>query len=423
VLISSGYPQRHLLAIKPDGQGNVTQTHVAWRTKDGAVYVPSLTSVDDYVLTTSTAGATYCFEAATGKVLWKEELGKQYPSPVVANGLVYIPNDEGVINVIKPGPTFVRVAQNDIAEKTNASPAISDGQIFLRGDKHLFCIGTRTNGPATSVASQPTLFVVVEQTEQLMTRPWMPDVQPASDPNLPTLFAVGDSTVRTGSKGDGANGQWGWGAPIADFFDRTRINVENRAWGGTSSRTFRTLGFWDKVLADLKPGDCVIMQFGHNDSSPVNDRRRARGTIKNAGDETEEIDNLLTGKHEVVHSYGWYLRQFIRDARAKGATSIVCSPIPRNRWQDGNVGRSSGDYGQWAAEAARAEGAYFIDLNEIIADRYEAMGEEEVTALYFGPGERTHTNAAGALRNATCVVEGLKMLAECPLTAYLKESK
>ena len=110
--------------------------------------------------------------------------------------------------------------------------------------------------------------VVVKQTEQLMTRPWMPDAQPESDPNLPTLFAIGDSTVRTGSKGDGANGQWGWGAPIADFFDRTRINVENRAWGGTSSRTFRTLGFWGKVLADLKPGDYVIMQFGHNDSSP-----------------------------------------------------------------------------------------------------------------------------------------------------------
>jgi len=150
LFISSGYPQRHLLAIRPDGQGNVTKTHVAWRTKDGAVYVPSLTAVDDYVLTTSMAGVTYCFEAATGKLLWKEELGKQYPSPVVASGRVYIPNDEGVINVIKPGPTLVRLARNDIEEKTNASPAISDGQIFLRGDKHLFCIGKRASESASA---------------------------------------------------------------------------------------------------------------------------------------------------------------------------------------------------------------------------------------------------------------------------------
>ncbi len=141
VFISSGYPQRHLLAICPDGTGNVTQTHVAWRTTEGAAYVPSLTLVDDHLLTTNTAGQAHCFEAAAGTLLWKENLGKQYPSPVVANGLVYIPNDAGVVNVIKPGPTFERIAQNDLGEKTTASPALSAGQIFLRTDKHLFCIG------------------------------------------------------------------------------------------------------------------------------------------------------------------------------------------------------------------------------------------------------------------------------------------
>lgn len=262
--------------------------------------------------------------------------------------------------------------------------------------------------------------VVVEQTEELMTRPWMPNVQPASNPNLPTLFAIGDSTVRTGSKGDGANGQWGWGAPLADFFDRTRINVENRAWGGTSSRTFRTLGFWDKVLVKLRPGDYVIMQFGHNDSGALNDNRRARGTIRGSGDEIEEIDNLLTGKHEVVHTYGWYVRQFIIDARAKGATCIVCSPVPRNRWRDGKVFRSSNDYGRWAAEAARAEETPFIDLNAIIADSYDKMGPAKVTGLYFPANEHTHTNAAGAMHNAICVITGLRALGDHPLTKYLK---
>lgn len=141
IFISSSWPERHLLAIKPDGKGNVTETHVAWRTKEGAYYVPSPVCVGDYLLTTMTSGQVYCFEAATGKVLWTQNLGKQYPSPVLANGLVYLPNDEGVITVIKPGRSFERVAQNAIGERMNASPAISNGQIFLRGDKHLFCIG------------------------------------------------------------------------------------------------------------------------------------------------------------------------------------------------------------------------------------------------------------------------------------------
>jgi len=141
ICISSSWPERHLLAIRPDGQGNVTDTHVAWRTKDGAYYVPSPVCVGEYLLTTMTSGEVYCFEAATGKVLWKEKLGKQYPSAVVANGLVYMPNDEGVVTVIKPGRTFERVAQNAIGERMNASAAISNGQIFLRGAKHLFCIG------------------------------------------------------------------------------------------------------------------------------------------------------------------------------------------------------------------------------------------------------------------------------------------
>jgi len=150
VFISSGFPKRHLLAIRPDGQGNVTQTHIAWRTTEGAAYVPSLTSTGDYVLSTNTAGWVHCFEAATGKLFWKQKLGKQYPSPIVANGLVYILNDDGVTNVIKPGPEFVCVAQNSVGERTRASLAVSEGQFFLRGDAHLFCIGNRTNEPASA---------------------------------------------------------------------------------------------------------------------------------------------------------------------------------------------------------------------------------------------------------------------------------
>jgi len=141
VLISSAWPQRVLMAINPDGSGDVTESKVVWQTKEGAYYVPSPVCTDDYLFSTMTNGKVYCIEIATGKILWSETLGKQYSSPVLAGGLVYMPNDDGVITVIKPGPTFEVVAKNQIGERMNASPAISNGKIYLRGDKHLFCVG------------------------------------------------------------------------------------------------------------------------------------------------------------------------------------------------------------------------------------------------------------------------------------------
>lgn len=273
----------------------------------------------------------------------------------------------------------------------------------------------------TVVKYEPNVFV--KQVEQWLTAPWMPDVQPNPDSTKPTLYVIGNSTVRNGTKGDGSNGQWGWGAPIADFFDRSLLNVENKAWGGTSSRTFRSLGFWDKVYPFLKKGDYVIMQFGHNDSNPLNDERRARGTINGNGEETEEIDNMLTGKHEIVHTYGWYIRQFIKEMKDKGATPIVCSLIPRNHWTDWKINRSIDSYAQWAKQAAEQEGATFIDLNTLISDQYDAIGQTRVTNLYFPKDETTHTNAVGAQMNAFCVVQGLKELKDFSLNDYLKVVK
>jgi outer membrane protein assembly factor BamB len=140
VLVSSAWPVRNLVAIKPDGQGDVTKSHVIWQSREGAYYVPSPVCTDEYLFTTMTTGQVHCLEVATGKILWKEDLGMQYSSPVLANGLIYMPNDEGVITVIKPGPKFEYVAKNPIGERMNSSPAISKGKIYLRGYQHLFCI-------------------------------------------------------------------------------------------------------------------------------------------------------------------------------------------------------------------------------------------------------------------------------------------
>src|SRR6267154_846176 len=109
----------------------------------------------------------------------------------------------------------------------------------------------------------------------------------------PTLFIIGDSTVRNRTKD-----QQGWGDPLAAHFDKAKIKVENRALGGRSSRTFLTEGLWDKVAAELKPGDFVLMQFGHNDGGSLT-QSRARASLKGTGEETQEVEIAPTGKKEV----------------------------------------------------------------------------------------------------------------------------
>ncbi len=232
---------------------------------------------------------------------------------------------------------------------------------------------------------------------------------------LPTLFLVGDSTVRNGY-GDGANGQWGWGEPLVNFFDLSRINVVNRAIGGRSSRTYITEGHWDDTLALMKSGDIVLFQFGHNDSGPLDDTARARGTLPGVGEDSREIENPILKRHETVHSYGWYMRKYVANTLAKGAIPILCSPVPRKTWKDGKVVRNADNYGGWAREVAQQQHVAFIDLNEIIARRYDALGEEKVEALFADP--HTHTSRMGAELNAECVVAGLKGLPKDPVAQY-----
>lgn len=235
------------------------------------------------------------------------------------------------------------------------------------------------------------------------------------NPRKPVLYIIGDSTVRNGS-GKGENLQWGWGNFIASYLDTSRIEIQNRAIGGRSSRTFITEGRWEAILEELQPGDFVLMQFGHNDAGPLDDTARARGTIRGTGEESREIYNPITKKQEVVHTYGWYMRRYVLDAKAKGAEAIICSPVPRNSWKDGKVPRSDESYGKWARETAEATDAYFIDLNNRVAEKYEALGAEKVAAFF--PADHTHTNRAGAELNAATVMEEIQKLSACGLNQY-----
>lgn len=236
----------------------------------------------------------------------------------------------------------------------------------------------------------------------------------------PTLYIIGDSTVKAGA-GKGENDMWGWGTLLPTYFDTTRIAIENQAIGGRSSRTFLTEGRWEKILPKFKKGDFLLIQFGHNDDWPLNDTLRARGTIKGIGEEMEEIDNVITKKHEVVHTFGWYLRKYANEAKAKGVTVILCSLVPRNNFDDsGKIKRPVPYYPQWTKQVAEQSNAAFIDLHELTAQVYEAIGSEKVKERFFTPKDNIHTNRVGADLNAQKVVEGVKTLKKNQLKRYLK---
>lgn len=224
---------------------------------------------------------------------------------------------------------------------------------------------------------------------------------------LPTLWIAGDSTVKNNQ------GQMrGWGQDIGSFLDETKIQVVNRAIGGRSSRTFFTEGRWDEMLAAIKPGDIVLVQFGHNDVGPLDARGKFRGSIKGIGDETEQVTQP-DGSIETVRSYGWYLKHFARTAKAKSATVVLCSPVPHKKFE--------GDWKEWRGwvkDCAAEEGVLFLDLTELIASRYAAMDRAKVDSFFAD--ERTHTNAEGAAFNARAVIDGLKALPESPLAKYLR---
>jgi len=242
--------------------------------------------------------------------------------------------------------------------------------------------------------------------EQLSVAPSQP-----LNPLLPTIFIVGDSTARN-------QADLGWGDHFAPLFDTRRVNVANRAIAGRSTRTFIKEGAWDKVLAEMKAGDFVLLQLGHNDGGDL-DGTKPRGSLKGLGEESKEV-TLLDGSIETVHTYGWYLRKFIGDARAQHATPILLSLTVRNIWKNGSDGKPHIErdmgYDVLMRQLATDQQVAFVDMSNLEADRLEAMGPAKAALLF--PKDHTHTSAEGAQRNAETVVLALRQ-SHSPLERYL----
>ncbi|WP_407934587.1 GDSL-type esterase/lipase family protein [Hallella sp.] len=219
----------------------------------------------------------------------------------------------------------------------------------------------------------------------------------------PVLFLVGNSTMRNGTKGDGSNGQWGWGYYASQYFNGNKITVENQALGGMSTRTFyRKL--WPDVRKALRPGDWVIISIGHNDNGPF-DSGRARAVIPGTSDDSLAVTIKETGEHEVVYSYGGYLRRYIAECRQAGAHPILMSLTPRDDY-DATTGKivrkpQTG----WAAVVAAEEGVPFVDLNEISGRKLDSYSHWKEKYHFYG--DHIHTSYWGAQMNARSAAEGL----------------
>lgn len=146
LFMTAGFPEFHMLAIRPDGRGNVTDSHVVWRTTKGCSYVPSpiVGGGGKYFLVVSDGGVASCFVANTGERLWMERIGPHYSAaPIEVEGLIHFLSDRGVTKIVRPGPQFQLTAENELGEDCYASPAVSHGCIFIRAEQHLYCIGPK----------------------------------------------------------------------------------------------------------------------------------------------------------------------------------------------------------------------------------------------------------------------------------------
>lgn len=225
----------------------------------------------------------------------------------------------------------------------------------------------------------------------------------------PVLFLVGNSTMRNGTLGNGNNGQWGWGYFEHLFWDENKIKVENQALGGTSTRTFYR-NLWPAVLQGIKKGDYVVLELGHNDNGPL-DSGRARASIKGTGNDSVEViikDGRNAGKKEWVYTFGGYIRKYVSEIRAKGATPILFTLTPRNDYEKDNpnrIQRKLESFTPWIFEMGKELNVPVIDLNDISARKLEKFGKWKTNYHFFG--DKIHSSEFGAKMNAASCAEGI----------------
>lgn len=251
------------------------------------------------------------------------------------------------------------------------------------------------------------------------------------------VFLCGDSTGK--NKDKELDGMWGWGSQGYTIFDESKCTFINAARAGRSLRTYHLEGLWHEVYTVLRPGDYVLIQFGHNDIGPINSKKE-RGEIACAKDTSHVYRMESTGKYKVIYSFGWYLRKMIDDCKEKGAIPIILSFTPRNSWHEGDgkvhgnfypvkekqnreyIERRNDNYiPQWCSEIAKETNVEFVDVLNITADWMDKYCGMAAVAVGYYNHDHTHCSLKGARVNAGSVAKGLKKN-NSPLTSLLKKN-
>jgi glucose dehydrogenase len=142
--MSRGYRSGPYMAIRPGGRGDISSSHVVWQVNTGAPYISSLVYDAGLIYMANDVGALTAVDAASGAKVWQERVeGIFSASPVAADGKIYFVSETGETIVVRSGRQPSVIARNDVGERLIASPAVSNGQIFLRGDGQLFCVGKK----------------------------------------------------------------------------------------------------------------------------------------------------------------------------------------------------------------------------------------------------------------------------------------
>lgn len=283
---------------------------------------------------------------------------------------------------------------------------------------HTSAFGAQLNARSAADGIAACQHPEIKALQDMMTNMALPTTGVKREGKKPVVFITGDSTVKNEDKAE--DGMWGWGAVANEIFNTKKITVHNAAMAGRSCRTFIREGRWEKVYNDLKPGDFVLIQFGHNDAGNEIANGKARNDLKGTADSSKvvRVRNDKEVRNEVVYTFGWYLHKMIDDVRQKGATPILVSLTPRNEWPGGKIERRNDSFGRWYREVVDQTGVDFLDLHNISADAFDVLGRE-ASAEYFKK-DHTHTSKKGARLNAQSIAKGLKQI-NSPLAKYLNK--
>lgn len=282
---------------------------------------------------------------------------------------------------------------------------------------HTSAYGARLNAHSAALGLVKCTHPETNDLVATMTNLVLPTTGVKRENGKPVVFITGDSTVKNSDKAE--DGMWGWGAVASDIFDTSKITIQNSAQAGRSCRSYLREGRWNKVINDVRPGDFVLIQFGHNDAGRELGHGKARNDLEGTADSSKvfRVQTATEVYNEVIYTFGWYLRKMIEDVRECGATPILVSLTPRNEWPGGKIERRNDSFGRWYREVVEQTGVDFVDLHNISADAFDTLGQE-ASREYF-KGDHTHTSKLGAKLNAQSIAKGLRSI-NSALSNYLK---